>query len=149
MNDSIAVRHILAPVDLGDASRSALRYVRFLAKSSGARVTLFYADAGYTLQSYDHIVAGRYDLDPEEASLLEASVREYADPFFDGVPYEVIVAAADPSRAIPRIAREIGADLIIMGTHGRKGLARAISGSVADSVIRIADRPVVAVPALS
>lgn len=117
--DSINVRHILAPVELNDGSRSALRYVRFLARTSGARVTLFYSIDDGT------------NLDDDETRLLETSVREFADPYFEGVPYDVIVGCADPAVAVPRTAREMGADLIIMGAFGRKGIERAIAGAFA------------------
>lgn len=52
-----------------------------------------------------------------------------------GAPHEVIVAAAD----------ELGADLIVLGTHGRGGINRALLGSVADRVVRLAACPVVTV----
>lgn len=124
MNDSISVRHILAPVDLGDGSRSALQYVRFMARTSGARVTLFYAP---------ELPDDAAPLDEGELHVHEAAVREYADSFFEGLAYEVIVAATDPAVAVPRVAREIGADLIIMGSLGRKGLERAIAGAFVGS----------------
>ncbi|MFO0675858.1 MAG: universal stress protein [Polyangiaceae bacterium] len=46
---------------------------------------------------------------------------------------------------IHEVAAEIGADLIVMGTHGRRGIARALLGSVAENVVRMADRPVLTV----
>ena len=58
-----------------------------------------------------------------------------------------VVVASDIDEAIVAKAREIQADVIVMGTHGRAGLARAVIGSVADRVIRSADVPVVLVPA--
>jgi nucleotide-binding universal stress UspA family protein len=119
MTESISVRHILAPVDLGDGSKSALQYVRFLARTAGARVTLFYAPA-----TEDEAL-----LDEADLRFHEAAVRRFADSFFEDLPYDVIVAAADPAVAVPRTAREIGADLIIMGTLGRKGIERAIAGA--------------------
>ena len=43
------------------------------------------------------------------------------------------------------MADEIGADLIVVGTHGRRGIARALLGSVAEGIVRLATRPVVTV----
>jgi universal stress protein A len=51
-----------------------------------------------------------------------------------------------PAEEIVRRARDIGAELIVLGTHGRSGLAHALFGSVAEQVVRRADRPVVMVP---
>jgi nucleotide-binding universal stress UspA family protein len=52
-----------------------------------------------------------------------------------------------PVAAILAAARDSSAELIVMGTHGRAGLARAVLGSVAESVLREADVPVLVVPA--
>src|SRR5262245_59069946 len=51
----------------------------------------------------------------------------------------------DPARAIVQVAREVPCDLIILGTHGRRGLARLLMGSVAEQVVRKAPCPVVTV----
>src|SRR5262249_7953655 len=51
----------------------------------------------------------------------------------------------DPGREILRAARETGADLIVMGTHGRTGLTRLLTGSVAEKVLRKAPCPVLTV----
>jgi nucleotide-binding universal stress UspA family protein len=59
-----------------------------------------------------------------------------------GVPVAGIVVPGDPATAIVSRANEISADLIVMTTHGRTGLRRALLGSVADAVIRDAGRPI-------
>jgi nucleotide-binding universal stress UspA family protein len=53
-----------------------------------------------------------------------------------GVPIEHRVEEGDAARTILRIAGEINADLIVMGTHGRTGLSRLLMGSVAEQVVR-------------
>ena len=64
-----------------------------------------------------------------------------------GVSAEELVVEADwPHEGILQVAAERDADLIVMGTHGRTALARAVIGSVADKVVRRADVPVVLVP---
>jgi len=62
-----------------------------------------------------------------------------------GAPVEVV--GGDASVVIARRARELGADLIVMGTHGRTGLPRLLMGSVAEEVVRRASCPVLLVPA--
>ena len=59
---------------------------------------------------------------------------------------EVVVEAASPHEAILKVADERQVDLIVMGTHGQTGFARAVIGSVAGRVIRHAKLPVVLVP---
>lgn len=56
-----------------------------------------------------------------------------------------VLASDDTAEAIVTYAPEVGADLIAVGTHGRSGLSRALLGSVAEQVVRRADRPVVVV----
>ncbi|MDF1543187.1 MAG: universal stress protein [Anaerosomatales bacterium] len=59
---------------------------------------------------------------------------------------ELVIVAATPHVGILKVAEERGATLIVMGTHGRSALARAILGSVADRVVRHSNIPVVLVP---
>ena len=60
-------------------------------------------------------------------------------------PWDVAVVAGHPADAIVREARERGADLIVMGTHGRTGLAKLFLGSVASRVVTAAHCPVLTV----
>ena len=60
----------------------------------------------------------------------------------DGVEAEAIARRGSPDRVVLELAAERSADLIVMGTHGRTGLAHAFLGSVAERVAREADCPV-------
>jgi nucleotide-binding universal stress UspA family protein len=60
-----------------------------------------------------------------------------------GVEVSQLIVDGHPDQALPKIAVEVGADLIVVGTHGRTGLARLFLGSVAEMVARLADRSVV------
>jgi nucleotide-binding universal stress UspA family protein len=60
-----------------------------------------------------------------------------------------VTAQGNPSDEIVAYADKIGADLIVVGTHGRSGLSRAILGSVAEHVLRKARTPVLVVPSLT
>jgi nucleotide-binding universal stress UspA family protein len=55
---------------------------------------------------------------------------------------EAKMVTGEPWEKILENAREIGADLIVMGTHGRRGISRALIGSVAEKVVRLASVPV-------
>ena len=65
-----------------------------------------------------------------------------------GVPVEIEVRAAEPARAILAAAEEHGVALITVGTHGRKGIARMLVGSVAEQVVRNATCPVITIRGL-
>jgi nucleotide-binding universal stress UspA family protein len=62
-----------------------------------------------------------------------------------GVPLEGHLSEGRPWEVIHETAAKVGADLIVIGTHGRRGLARALLGSVAEKVIRTATLPVLTV----
>jgi len=56
-----------------------------------------------------------------------------------------VLRTGDPRDLIIDVARELGADLIITGTHGRRGVRRALIGSIAESVVRTAPCPVLTI----
>jgi nucleotide-binding universal stress UspA family protein len=140
-----SIRHILAPHDFSEVAEYALTYALFLAEKVGARVTLLhvyddspygYPDARMTRDEFEMAVkeSAACSLDAIQARArglnidVDASLRR-------GRPWEQIVAVAAETRA----------DLIVMGTHGRRGVARALIGSVAEKVVRMAACPVLAV----
>ena len=61
--------------------------------------------------------------------------------------YETLVISGDPAERVLETARGLAADLIVMGTHGRKGLSRLVLGSVAERVVRESPVPVLTVRA--
>jgi nucleotide-binding universal stress UspA family protein len=133
-------RHILVPYDFTGPSRRACDYALELAAAAGATLTLVHVVErfAFMLTSVEHaslVSATKLELD-RAASLLRPHVRDI----------EIIVAEGTPWEEIDRVARARGADLIVMGTHGRRGIARALLGSVAARVLRTASIPVVTVP---
>ena len=65
-----------------------------------------------------------------------ASDFEHVGPILAGAPYEIFVTSGSPATAIVETAREKGADLLVIGTHGHHGWRRALLGSVAESVLQ-------------
>jgi nucleotide-binding universal stress UspA family protein len=63
------------------------------------------------------------------------------------VRYEILVISGDPAERVLNAARDLGADLIVIGTHGRTGLKHLILGSVAERVVRESPVPVLAMHA--
>jgi universal stress protein A len=61
------------------------------------------------------------------------------------VPYRIVIRTGDPARLIMQVAEEIGADLIVMPTHGHRGIVHMMMGSVAERVVREAKRPVLTI----
>ena len=58
------------------------------------------------------------------------------------VPYELLVTTGDAAERVTTVQSALGIDLIVMGTHGRRGIPRFFLGSVADRVVRTASCPV-------
>ncbi|HEY8073138.1 MAG TPA: universal stress protein, partial [Labilithrix sp.] len=81
--------------------------------------------------------------------ILNASQKALEDAVIQrkdaGIPMTTRLCQADPRDAIVSLAKELNADLVVMGTHGRRGIARALVGSVAESVVRISAVPVLTV----
>lgn len=136
-------RTILLPTDGSATAKAARRFAVDIAKGEGDSVLVF-------------AVAEPADYDGVEDAAVTAAIsgylREAAESEAAEVRAEGIEATAEVvvspriDEAIVDRAREMGADLIVMGTHGRTGLARAIIGSVADRVLRHSTVPVVFVP---
>ena len=130
---------ILVPTDFGAASEAALTYGRELANRFDAALHLIHITENPFLRA----VVG--DL----RSLEEAALRWLQDRLTDddrrrgGVA--VVEQSDEPASEILRYAKLADIDLIVIGTHGRTGLARVVLGSVAEAVVRAAPCPVLTV----
>ncbi|MDE2492031.1 MAG: universal stress protein, partial [Elusimicrobia bacterium] len=139
-------RRILVPADLSEPSLAAVRAGAQLARRFRAALSLVYAESlPPSLLGFDADEAGEYARQAAEfrAWRLERLRREAA-----GVPAKRVHARVLRGRP-EALAAELGAgrvaDLIVMGTHGRKGLARLAGGSVAEDVVARARVPVLVV----
>jgi nucleotide-binding universal stress UspA family protein len=142
----LELKRVLVPIDFSETSDRALDYAIELASRFGAEVTVMHA---YELPIYgfpDGALVATVDVATRisEASqqALAAAVEKrlsrgvkLTSVLRDGVPWEEINA----------VANEINADIIVMGTHARRGLRRALLGSVAENVIRTTPRPVLTI----
>jgi universal stress protein A len=138
----MAVKRILIPIDFSADSLHALTYARDFAKRFGAELLILHVvDQTYLASAPELSVAN-----PELGKLLEeqwrnASVqteRLGADLQKRGQRFRTIVKRGAPSQVIVDTAKRSGADLIVMATHGRTGLAHVLIGSVAERVVRSA-----------
>lgn len=142
---------ILVATDLSQCSRVAVLTAAEYGKLFGAKVTLVHA---FDPSPYVPPVAipGPADLLESAAAevkrSLEKSCHEERDEVFGADASKVDVAVLRhhaPGHAISDYAREIGADLIIVGSHGRTGLSRVFLGSVAERIVRAASCSVLVV----
>lgn len=141
------LRRILVPTDFSEGANAALGYALSLARAVGAEVEVLHVldPSGYFLQIPPSGMpsTGEYDLGGialEDAKLaLAASVDLHGDL---GVHVEQRVEIGAPTERILQRAKDSGCDLVIIGTHGRRGLARMLLGSVAAEVVKRATCPV-------
>jgi len=140
-------KKILCPVDFSDASRAALRVASELARRFDGEVTVFHAYPlpGYTLPEGTVLPAsGMLQELAEQTDALLA--RWKAEAVADGAPRVATgKSIGEPAAEIVAEAEDGKYDAIVVGTHGRTGLAHVLLGSVAERVVRRAPMPVVTV----
>ncbi len=130
---------ILVPVDDSPHSRAAIEFVKAMPWPGGAHVVAL-AAARPVVGAYAEIYAPTGDsgeglFHEQLRHCEELVVRVEADLKAAGVRAEGQVVRGDPREAIVHAARAAKADLIVMGSHGRSGLAKLMLGSVASYVL--------------
>jgi nucleotide-binding universal stress UspA family protein len=142
------IKKILAPVDFSPGSDAAAEYAVELAQQLGARVTLFHAyffpvsipfpDGSVYVPSAESIA----ELATSTVRDLKA-LRERLQS--RGAKIDITSSEGPAKEVIARVAAEGGYDLIVLGTHGRTGLAHLLLGSVAEHVVRTSSCPVLTI----
>lgn len=126
-----ALHRILAPIDFSKESDAALAYAALLGRKFGADIVIM------------HVWSRPVELvDPATGAMLKA-VLQRLETTNSGVRARLEVGV--PHRVIVRVAEEEACDVIVLGTQGRTGLARALLGSVAEKVVQRATVPVLTV----
>ena len=144
---------ILHPTDFSEPSAAALQVACSLARDHNARLVLLHVasmtDVYGGVMPYAPIDPGSY-LQDLERRLGQIQVPRAVPPVAQGAPESPVVVErqlreGDAAAEILQTAEDVGADLIVMGTHGRSGLGRVLLGSVAAAVLRGARCPVLTV----
>jgi len=139
-------RNVLVPTDLGDGAEHALDYACELAAKLDATVHLLNVIGVPALGVPELGVA-------LTSSMIDAMVRDnqaaldrLADARRTRARFgHIMLRTGDARDVIDQTAKELGCDLIVMATHGRRGIARALLGSITESVVRTAPCPVLTV----
>jgi nucleotide-binding universal stress UspA family protein len=140
------VQHVLVPIDFSATADRALAYAIALAQQLQARLTLLHV-LDMTPVTMDEMTAGvtATSLEAQETEaqhLLQASLERVQRAGLQG---DLLLVQGTPTQTIVDMAGEQGVDLILMGTHGRTGLAHVFLGSVAEHVVRQGPCPVLVV----
>ena len=139
-------KNILVPTDFTETSDAALDYAIALAALTGGSVTLMHAYEIPVVGFPDGALIASGDmvgsiLTATEAALAACVLKRKSS----GVAIKTVLRQGVAYEEVNAIAADVNADLIVIGTHGRRGLARALLGSVAENVIRTATRPVLTI----
>jgi nucleotide-binding universal stress UspA family protein len=141
------IERILIPVDFSETAAAAADYGCDLALRLGARVTLLHVFSPGIIATPDAVFAPT----PEELRALANAARTHLLSMAEKLAREglavdcVAVEGAVPAETIGDIAERDQADLIVMGTHGRRGVTHLFLGSVAEQLMRHAPCPVLTV----
>ncbi len=138
---------VLAATDLSETSLRGLAEAAGAARRHGARLSVLHAvDSGLSLAAYTALERGGPPLSSlEEAGrrARETATRALADVLARlAVEAEMLVEDGPAAPVILGAADRLGADLVVVGTHGRTGIERLALGSVAETVVRAAACPV-------
>jgi len=143
ISQPMRIDRILVAVDFSAESHSALRYAVMLGKKFDSTLMLVHV--------VEPVLAPPEVILPElsterQASEASAELRELADEISDGCRVvETVVRRGLAFFEIIEAAKALGADLLVVGTHGRTGLTRALLGSTAERATRHAPCPVLVV----
>ena len=137
---------ILAPVDLSECSRASLEYAADLARRSGAHLHILRALALPTAA----VVPFEFDVPPVDPAEYREEAGDALAEFVDELglqeaEFSLESVVETPHSAIVEAAEERGSDLIVMGTHGRRGFERLFLGSTASKVLHRIPCPVLTV----
>ena len=150
VGQGMTLDRILVPTDLSDCSLEAVQYARVVATQAKASIELLHImePACYGIDFTIESSAERQQKRKATTGRLEALSSELTTA---GIAVKLRVLGGAPADTILEVAHKTSSNLIVMGTHGRRGLSHVLAGSVTEAVLRRGTIPVLAVrkPAFS
>lgn len=139
-------RHLMLATDMSEGARRAAEVISELGLLQGAVMSMLNVfDAPITHFSMTREQREAYIADERSAASRELSAFAKSSGL-ENVPQTVRLDDTAPANEILKAAHETSVDLVVIGTHGRTAVARFFLGSVAEAVLRIADRDILTVP---
>jgi nucleotide-binding universal stress UspA family protein len=138
----MSVDRILAPIDFSTCSLDALEYSAHFAKATGALVTLLHSlepiayNLDFTLDNSHRRERAYWE---DRLDVLRAILES------NGVRVECALRTGRPAESVASFLKQRPHDLVIMGTHGRRGMGHLLVGSVAEMTLRFASCPVLTI----
>ena len=139
----LPVKTVVVPIDFSKTSFEALETARSLVENPSGLHTI------YVLEHLSALHPGMVWETMDDAERLEcaeqALEKALSDRGLSGGGVHTTTTVGNPALEVARFAETIGADLLVVASHGRTGLARVALGSVAERVVRYATCPVLVV----
>ena len=140
----VEIKKIAVPIDFTDVAPFIAKYAKEFAKKLDAEIVLIYILED--LSAYEGLYVDAKTLTELEGKLIagaRTSMEEFVkEHFSDYSKVKTLIEKGDVVEGIIEAAKKEGADLIVIGTHGRKGLDKILFGSVAEGVIKNSPIPV-------
>jgi nucleotide-binding universal stress UspA family protein len=140
------IKKILCAVDFSDYSPMVADYAGMMAKSSGAEVLVLYVAPSLSQYVGFHVPPSSIEsFVGEIVTGAEDTMNAFVKENFSDIKVEGKVVTGYPAEEILAISEAEGCDMVVMGTHGRKGIDRILFGSVAEKVVKSSKAPVLTV----
>jgi universal stress protein A len=137
---------ILVATDFSEHADQALQYAADLAMTMDATIHIVHAIGIPPMGIPEMGIAYSSVMMETTTKHAQAALDARAERYHDRVSLAPVrLEVGDAREVIDSVAEQIGADLIVMGTHGRRGLRRVLLGSVAEAVVRSAPCPVLTI----
>ena len=137
-----AITHILVPTDFSETSELALAAAVELARTFRARLTLLHV---WSVPNMGYAEGLTWPLGAMEEAAQVALEEVQARTRTMAVETDSIIKSGAEWEQIIDVTKARGIDLVVMGTHGRRGVARVLLGSVAERVVRLSPVPVLTI----
>ncbi|MDD2558995.1 MAG: universal stress protein [Desulfuromonadaceae bacterium] len=144
------ISKILYATDFSEGSAIAAEYARALADLHQAQVLVLHVANELADSNRLRIQSDNYaELERSVEKLALTNMKEFCPRYFKAGSYETRLEIGIPFKVINDVAKSEKVDLIVVGTHGRTGLALVVLGSTAARVVRKSAVPVLTVPTLA
>ncbi|MDL2316726.1 universal stress protein [Desulfovibrio sp. OttesenSCG-928-A18] len=141
-----SIKKIICALDLSQHSALVAEYAVAVAKAFDAEIVAVYAAPALTQYVGFHVPPSSIEnFVGEIVSGAEKTMQEFVSEHFSGVKATGKVVNGYAAEEILNMIEQSGADLLIMGTHGRKGIDRILFGSVAEKIVKSSPIPVMTV----
>lgn len=137
------IKKIMLPTDLSEVSEKVCSYALLLARKYGAKIDIVYIIQEpfnlIDLLSFDAMAKKYAEVASEQLSIF------YSNHLKGKADYEINIRKGIPFKEIKKAAKELGSDIIVMGTQGKTGIDHALLGSTAERTVRLSSIPVLTV----